>query len=52
MSTNSPRTYLTEAVVVASGPGRWPGRRDAAVQKTVKMAVDVLVLFHNKFPQS
>ena len=27
MNTSSPRTFLTEAVVAASGPGGWPGRR-------------------------
>ena len=52
MNNSSPRTFLTEAVVAASGPGGgWPGlrerweegRRGAAVQKTVKMVVDVPV---------
>ena len=62
MNISSPRTFLTEAVEAASGPGegRVAGaagggelrRRGAAVQKTVKMVVDVLVLFHDKFPQS
>ena len=58
MNNSSPRTFLTEAVVAASGPGggiRVGGevrRRGAAVQKTVKMVVDVPVLFNDKFPQS
>ena len=60
MSENSPRTFLIEAVVAASGPGGVAGaagerevrRRGAAVQKTVMMAVDVPVLFNDKFLQS
>ena len=61
MNNSSPRTFLTGAVVAASGPGGWPGRRErggevrrrgAAVQKTVTMVVDVPVLFNDKFPQS
>ena len=59
MNNNSPRTFLTEAVVAASGPGGVAGaagreerRRGAAVQMTVKMVVDVPVLFYDNFPQS
>ena len=62
MNNSSPRTFLTEAVVAASGPGGVAGsaggrvgevrRRGAAVQKTVTMVVDVPVLFNDKFPQS
>ena len=59
MSSSSRRAFRTEAVVAVSGPGgrgwlgRWGGReerrRGAAVQKTVTMVVDVLVLFYDKF---
>ena len=60
VNNSSPRTFLTEAVVAASGPGgvaraaggREERRRGAAVQKTVTMVVDVPVLFDDKFPQS
>ena len=57
MSKNSPRTFQTEAVVTASGPGgevagAAGGAGGAAVQLTVKMVVGVPVLFNDKFPQS
>ena len=60
MNSSSPRTFRTEAVVAASGPGEVAGaaggreerRRGAAVQKTVTMVVDVPVLFNDKLPQS
>ena len=56
MNNSSPRAFLTEVVVAASGPGeRWPREErwcGAAVQMTVKMVVDVPVHFNDKFPQS
>ena len=59
MNNSSPRAFLTEAVVAASGPGGGgrggegkERRRGAAVQMTVKMVVDVPVLVNDKFAQS
>ena len=56
MSMNSPRTFLSEAVVAASGPGRrWEQGREAARCSFAEDREDGRgrpCLFNDKFPQS